>query len=287
MEQLLHRSCFPYLPAFLPPQLPVLNRTFSHTCLLDKWFSFFNFLTNCSGNLVSQAQGCVCNPPLTPTLGGSGGHSEEAQDAQPFASSDLCSLETSVRSSGEKSPRDCLLFPASCGACGLQRPHRWRLWVLFFRQLNLHRNLERRHDGLKMSSFQSAESLALGLGQRSGQCWSSPSRVTPSCEGGPSGLLWYSHCHSPCHHPILHLGGCALNVLLLLMLLKPCGHWPVLASCPPHLSFCLVCPNPSPCVNLPTSGLVSEPTAGLAAPWFWGPCLGGLLWVLVEKVLPL
>ena len=114
-----------------------------------------------------------------------------------------------------------------------------------------------------------------------------PSRVTPSCEGGPSGLLWYSHCHSPCHHPILHLGGCALNVLLLLMLLKPCGHWPVLASCPPHLSFCSVCPNPSPLVNLSTSGLVSEPTAGLAAPRFWGPCLGGLLWVLMEKVLPL
>lgn len=109
---------------------------------------------------MSQAQCCVCNPPLTPALGGSGGHSEEAQDAQPFAASDLCSLETAVRSSGEKSPHDCLPFSASCGACGLQRPHGWPLRVLLFRRMNLHRNLERQHDDLKMSSLQSPESLA-------------------------------------------------------------------------------------------------------------------------------
>ena len=29
-----------------------------------------------------------------------------------------------------------------------------------------------------------------------------------------------------------------MNVLLLLMLAEPYGHWPVMAYCPPHLSFC-------------------------------------------------
>ena len=63
----------------------------------------------------------MCNPPLTPTLGGSGGHSEEAQDAQPFASSDLCSLETVVRSSGEESSG--IVYSFSCFLWGLlQRP---------------------------------------------------------------------------------------------------------------------------------------------------------------------
>ena len=66
---------------------------------------------------MSQAWCCVCNPPLTPTLGGSGGHSGEAQDAQPFASSDLSSLETTVGTSAEKRPRGLFTLP-----CFLEGP---------------------------------------------------------------------------------------------------------------------------------------------------------------------
>lgn len=89
---------------------------------------------------MSQARCCVCNPPLTRTLGGSGGHSGEAQDAQPFASSDLSSLETTVRTSAEKRPRVYpSLLPVRAHAIGLQMAP----LSFILRQLNLHRNLER------------------------------------------------------------------------------------------------------------------------------------------------
>lgn len=60
--------------------------------------------------------------------------------------------------------------------------------------------------------------------------------VTPRWEGA----LWV--CFETAIASILVItpscpfGGWAMNVLLLLMLVEPDGHWAVMADCPPHLS---------------------------------------------------
>lgn len=127
--------------------------------------------------------------------------------------------------------------------------------------------------------------FGLGLGRRSGQCWSSPSWVTPSWADSPSALLWYNQRLSPCHHPILPLWRLCCDVLLLLMLVKLYGHWPIMARCPPHLSFCPISACKSPCVHLPSSRLVSVPTVAAAAPQLWEQSLAGLFWAFLPPSL--
>lgn len=124
------------------------------------------------------------------------------------------------------------------------------------------------HGDLKMSSFRAAESLA--------QVWvKGQVSVEAPLPGSPQAgkaALWV--CSDTATASLLVIapscpsGGCAMNVLLLLMFVKPCGHWPVLASCPPHLSFCPVCSSPYPCVHLPTSRLDFVPTGGFTIPRF-------------------
>lgn len=105
-------------------------------------------------------------------------------------------------------------------------------------------------------------------------------RVTPCWEGA----LWV--CFETAITSILVItpscpfGGRAMNVLLLLILVEPDGHWAVMADCPPHLSFCLVCPRQYPCVHLPIPCLVSVLTTDSGAPWFGELNPVGLFWTL-------
>lgn len=167
---------------------------------------------------------------------------------------------------------DCLLFPASCRACSSRLAD--GASELYSKTTGLSqdwagsRSLERRDGDLKMSSFRAAESLA--------QVWvKGQVSVEAPLPGSPQAgkaALWV--CSDTATASLLVIapscpsGGCAMNVLLLLMFVKPCGHWPVLASCPPHLSFCPVCSSPYPCVHLPTSRLDFVPTGGFTIPRF-------------------
>lgn len=63
-------------------------------------------------------------------------------------------------------------------------------------------------------------------------------------------------------------GGCAVDVFLLLMVVKLHGRWLIMAYCPPRLSFCPVCPSQYSCVHLPASWLVSVLTTDSAVPRF-------------------